>query len=190
MKTVAKKTREVISKYTKMYKTGMYDIGYLQSEAIKEYENLRKESKAVIQQHLSKLHERLNELKRELSKVIEPVTGIDELLRRQELDLRISLMADNHLKQMGQAVLLNEHYAYDELLLEAEFNKRGLGDDYNSILLERTTSMQSNETYKQTKEEMDMINLQIGFGGEVLHDNQQEIQLIDEDKFIREIMGR
>lgn len=81
-------------------------------------------------------------------------------------------------------------YVYDELLLEAEFNKRGLGDDYNSILLERTTSMQSNETYKQIKEEMDMINFQIGFGGEVLYDNQEEIQLIDESRFTSETMGR
>lgn len=114
--------------------------------------------------------------------------GVDEVLRRQELELQITLMTDEDFEKFAEETLLNDHEYFDELRMFSVLKERGLDAARDAITYKREQRLQDNDEYMTLRTKANMLNTFVGFGNEISYEDAAgTVHFVDYEKLEKEV---
>lgn len=86
-------------------------------------------------------------IEKENNRIVPKVNGVNEILRRQELELHLSLMNDDDFEKFAEKTLMNDHEYFDELRTFSTLKERNLESAREAITYKCEQRLQDNEEY-------------------------------------------
>lgn len=182
MKNTHDRVIALIKKYRVMKHDNKYLDEYIQEQLQKDYTELQKD---VLQQQRAEIvraSARIDEIEKENSNIMPKSNGVDEVLRRQELELQISLMNDDDFSKFAEETLMNDHEYFDELRMFSVLKERGLDFARDMIKGKREQRLKDNKEYTSLKTKYNTLSTLVGFHGELAYEANGTIHYWDYEK--------
>lgn len=151
---------------------GIYTKEHVDETIEKDFEQLRATIQSDIRSEQEKVTERLDELKEANSQILPKVSSVDELLRRQEIELEISLMDDEAFAEYAEKTLLNDHHYFDEMRIFSELRNRDQDSVQDRIKSIRESRLQNDPEYQELNHKASMYGVFRGLHTEVSYETE------------------
>lgn len=189
--SVEQRLMNLIQKYKRMKDDNMFANEYLESALREAYDQLQKDVTSEYKERLEVVNSRLAVMEKENMKIVPKNDGIEEVLRRQELEMRLDLMDDETFKEYAEETLLNDHEYFDELRLFNELKKRDINTARDAITHNRQSRLENNEEYQSLKTESNTLSTFVGFTGEIVYeDDNKKVHFVDIHQVRNETINR
>lgn len=189
MNDVGKKIEELKRTHRIQKEQGIYSDSYLTESLKEDFDELKDVIHQEYKEELETTESRLSELETAVKQIIPQKYDIEEMLRRQQLDLEVSFMDDNTLKEHALKTLLNDHENYDELFLQKELKNRNLEKVIDEVQATRERRLADDSEYETLHNRMNKLKVFIGFSDEISYeDGNGKIHYVSKDKVESEVL--
>lgn len=186
---IEEKLNQLKQELKQMKSSNHYTPEYLKELLEKKFNAVKEPLHTSYKEELETTESRLSELETAVKQIIPQKYDIEEMLRRQQLDLEVSFMDDNTLKEHTLKTLLNDHENYDELFLQKELKNRNLEKVIDEVQATRERRLADNSEYETLHNRMNKLKVFIGFSDEISYeDDNGKIHYVSKEKIESEVL--
>ena len=186
--SISKKIEELKRTHRIQKEQGIYAGSYLTESLKEDFDKLKDGIHQEYKAELTTAKTRLAEIEVENDKIIPQTNSIDELLRRQQIELEISLMTDDDFEEFAKNTLLDDHEYFDELRLFSELRTRGNEDAAMKVKEIREQRLRTNDEYMQLNTKANMLGVFIGFENEIAYEEDGKVHYVSYQDLEREAL--